>query len=415
MTRSAIDLTGCLALYAERFHRAVGRGHHVASPLGAWLLLALVGPVAQGESRSALTDALGCEVEAAAGVACEMLAQPHPLVAAAAAVWHVAQARNQALSRWLDDLPAAVESGLMPSRPELDAWACRHTLGLIETFPIELDPSVLLLVATALATRVSWEVPFDVVPAAQLGTHSPWSPHLTRVLRASGRDPRQVGFIAGTPRAGDVAVHMARARDGLIVTSVIANPDVPAVDVLAAAQQVAVDTATSGVVLRRSLFELPLGDGPMWTITEQPFATTQHQGREERCAVVMPAWSAESDLNLSHPGLGFAAAAAALAEMLELESIGLAAKQKAMARYTRVGFEAAAVTGLAIAVAGRVPREGLLREALLRFAHPYAVVAVTVDANPMRTHHGPWHGVPVFSAWVVEPDDVPEAEAGSPD
>jgi len=43
MTSVAIDaLADALTAYAGRFHAAVGPRHHVASPLGAWLLLALV-------------------------------------------------------------------------------------------------------------------------------------------------------------------------------------------------------------------------------------------------------------------------------------------------------------------------------------------------------------------------------------
>ena len=40
---------------------------------------------------------------------------------------------------------------------------------------------------------------------------------------------------------------------------------------------------------------------------------------------------------------------------------------------------------------------------LLRFGHPYAVVAVTTDPTGGA---GPWHGLPVFSAWVSEPEEA---------
>jgi hypothetical protein len=57
----------------------------------------------------------------------------------------------------------------------------------------------------------------------------------------------------------------------------------------------------------------------------------------------------------------------------------------------------------------RAPRRGRQRVADLRFAHPFAVVAVTVDEHhdrPGGGRAGPWHGVPVFSAWVTEPQDA---------
>jgi len=40
---------------------------------------------------------------------------------------------------------------------------------------------------------------------------------------------------------------------------------------------------------------------------------------------------------------------------------------------------------------------GRKRTATLRFGHPYAAVA--------RAIGGEWDGVPVFSAWITEPED----------
>ena len=100
-------------------------------------------------------------------------------------------------------------------------------------------------------------------------------------------------FIAAADQAGDVAVHTARARDGLLVTSVAARPGVPAAEVLAAACRLASAMATGGAGAKRSLFTLPLGAAPLWEITEQPVETGAPDGRAEYCTAVLPAWSAE--------------------------------------------------------------------------------------------------------------------------
>jgi len=52
------------------------------------------------------------------------------------------------------------------------------------------------------------------------------------------------------------------------------------------------------------------------------------------------------------------------------------ARQAAMARYTRIGFEAGAVIALAITLSAVAQRPGVRRTAELRFGHPFAVVAV---------------------------------------
>ena len=84
---------------------------------------------------------------------------------------------------WQDGLPPAVRRGPLPGPAALDAWAREHTAGLIERFPLDIDPAVYLILASALGTRVSWEVPFGLVPAAALGEQSPWARRLGQVLR----------------------------------------------------------------------------------------------------------------------------------------------------------------------------------------------------------------------------------------
>jgi hypothetical protein len=306
-----------------------------------------------------------------------------------------------------------VGTGPVPGQQELDAWAERHTLGLIDRFPVHNDGTLIWLLATALAARVSWERPFDLAPAAALGAASPWATALTRVLRTppgpGGRPaPGHDQFIAATEAAGEVAVHAASARGGMLVVSVAAAPEVPAADVLSAAYDLGVALATGRQVTRLSLFGLPLGEGPAWLIAEEPARTSAPGGREERCTAVLPAWSAHSTHDLSDPRLGFATVRHALDPVDPWQ-----ARQAAMARYTRTGFEAGAVTTLAIALSAALESPGVRRTAELRFGHPFAVVAVaTGDGGRDGSHRpappGPWHGLPVFSAWVATPGDAPD-------
>jgi len=81
--------------------------------------------------------------------------------------------------------------------------------------------------------------------------------------------------------------------------------------------------------------------------------------------------------------------------------------QAAVAGYGQYGFEAAAFTGIALGCAFGSPEPA--RVATLRFGHPYAVVAVMRHA---RTGD-PWHGIPLFAAWVAEPRDPSEVSIGS--
>jgi hypothetical protein len=87
MTTTTAGLFRPAARYAESLHAAAEGTHHVASPLGAWLLLALCGPATTGAVRAELTAVLGMDVDAAARAAAELLGRGHPLVLSAAALW----------------------------------------------------------------------------------------------------------------------------------------------------------------------------------------------------------------------------------------------------------------------------------------------------------------------------------------
>lgn len=379
--------------YAARVHAVIGARHHVASPLGAWLLLALAGPVSSGASRATLTEVLGCDVETAAAAAATLLARPHPLVASAAAVWTMSGSSvSPEFAAWRGRLPAEVATGDLPSRADLDAWAREHTFGLIDRFPVRDAEKMHLILASALATRVSWQLPFTLAPAASLGSSSPWASQLRQVLRTPS-GPGVSGhtqFVANSPEAGEVIVHLAAASGGLVVVSVGAVPEVAADRVLMAAHRIGGRLAVGESVDRKPLADLPLGEEPRWLVREV-------SATADTCVAVLPAWSATSEHDLSAPALGFAAAKQALWPAGGPWEAG----QAATARYSRTGFEAAAVTSLRVALAMRQP--GRRREAELRFGHPYAVVALTTGGSDAGS---PWHGMPVFSAWVSEPENA---------
>jgi Serpin (serine protease inhibitor) len=389
-------LARCVAEYAARLHAAAGRRHTVASALGAWLLLALAAPASSGRDRARLTDVLGCDPDTAAGFAARLLDHPHPVVASAAAVWTRAGLQpSEPFRHWRDALPAAVSRGDLPTQPELDAWAHDHTLGLIDRFPVDTSGALLVL-ASALATKVSWQTPFTLAPATALGAASAWRRTLQRVLHTP--DPEHSRghhqFIVASAEAGDVAVHAGAAQDGLVVYSVAAAPGVPYLAVLAAAHGISCADAVGAPVARRDLKDLPLGEGPAWLIREERASRPA-----DVCTAVLPAWSARSEHDLTAPELGFAAAASALAPGDPWD-----ARQAAVAKYSRTGFEAAAVTAM-VTFSAYVQPQATRRVAELRYGHPYAVVAVATEISD-STASPAWTGLPVFSAWIGEPEDA---------
>ena len=81
---SLASLAPVVASYADRMCAALGSEHHVASPLGAWLLLALAASAASGQARERLAEVLGADIDDARDAAAALLAEPHPAVSSAA-------------------------------------------------------------------------------------------------------------------------------------------------------------------------------------------------------------------------------------------------------------------------------------------------------------------------------------------
>lgn len=214
------------------------------------MVVALCAPAARDEQdKAALARVLGADPDEAFGLAADLLSHPHPLVAAAAGLWVDTGRETPTSKAWQAALPGVVETGDVPTQAALDAWATEHTLGLIKRFPLKLTPKTVCLLAS---------VPFEVVDAAELAP-SAWSARVRSVLRAPRRDRRHRQFLARTEGAGTLCVHLAGARGGLVVGSVIAADDgVPSRDVLAVAEEiVTAEAATPG-----STPPLPLRPAP---------------------------------------------------------------------------------------------------------------------------------------------------------
>jgi hypothetical protein len=423
---SAGRLASLVGSYARRLSPAVLDQHRegsVSSALGVWLLLAACASAAQGPQRVALEEALGCSAEEASRLLAAFMADPPQALHAAIALWVAVDDATAELSAWTRGLPDEVESGFMPSQAEADAWADRETHGLIPRFPAQIDAATRIVLASALATKVKWELPFDVVPAADhCGPASPWKRAVSRLLWDG--HPEQHAMVARTDAAGVVAVHCAVAHEDLTVVSVSGAPEVDRASVLAGAYEVAATVCGDWRKGARSLFDLPLGAGHSWEISEREIRVYVPEPRVERIeGVALPAWRLERSLDLTRSSaFGAAPALQTLRELIGPRPDDRCdAAQAAVASFTRYGFEAAAITAFGVAAAAlRAGDRAIERTAVLRFDHPYAAVAIAgTPPGALRGVSGPappdspFPGLPLFTAWVHEPiepeDDPPDS------
>ena len=402
-------LNHLIGTYALRLHAAAGDRHHVISPLGAWLLIALTAPLATGSDRERLESVLGCDAETARRAADELLENPHHALALAFATWHRGDI-GAALDAWRCALPPCATTGSMPTQVEANRWAREQTRGQIESMPAGIDDDARLLLATAVATEVRWWSAFDLVPAAELG--GPWATRVNRVMRRCQR----ISAVAKTKAAGFVGVSCEFSHDELNVISVIAAPDVPAARVIAAGYEVAArfERLPSAADLV-SAFDLPL-TGHAWVVRERLLENVRGFERVERFEVTIPAWTAETKLTnlIAAPGTGFAEVVSAMIGHLPPDPRGdrADAAQVVKARFDTNGFSAAALTVFEGESAGdRLHlRQAIERTVEVRFDRPFAVVAATTSGGSTHPRSDLWRGLPAFGAWVTEP-----AEPSEPD
>ena len=387
------DNSDLISSYAARLNPALLHNHAVISPLGVWLLLALVGPATTGQARRDLETVLGTTVADAQARAQLLLEEPHPAVSAIAAAWD--RDLGPAFDQWARTLPGAVERGPVPDQLHANAWAQQRTNGAITEFPLRIDDLTRFILASALATDISWAKPLGT--STELGGE--FGAHIGRALVVDDG----VQLVADTAAAGLVAVTAPPTSSALDVFSVIAAPDVGAERVDRAAHQVAAmlrgDTAEARVIPTDQLT-----DGHAWTVTERRVRGFGGSSVEIRWRSHQPAWSASSSHDLDYaPGMPEVFSTLAGFARPEDQPALLAAKQTAVASYGREGFTAAAVTAIAMAP-GSMPtvREVLVRCIDVRFNRPYAVLATAAkDQGPIA-----WRGVPLFSAWITKPDDT---------
>ena len=418
--------------YATRFNAEFTTRHTVSSPLGLWLLLALTAPATTGTARAALGEILGTDPDTAATLAGDLLADPHPDVAAAVAAWSSA-ALTAEFTEFAATLPSQVEQGPIPSQGVADAWAASHTREMIKKFPIDLTPDTVLVLASALATELTWVTKLRTVDASHLA--GPFG----RDLAATGANALVApdATLWDTAAAGRVAVCSPDSQ-GLGVLSVIAEPSVPAEQVHEAAHQVAAallaptsDTTAAAQARRVDLFDVELGEGHAWTLTEKVVRRTGH-GRASEGQAFLPAWEASTTHDLLGRAPGLAEALTGLFSFVRPEDCppSADAKQSAVAEYTATGFKAAAVTAVGVLRAASIisPGEVTVRTVTARFNRPHAVLAVVTEPTQSAAMPGPgrgatssvfsvqtrsrsrpgavgaaWVGVPVFSAWVERP------------
>ncbi|WP_342802134.1 serpin family protein [Nocardia sp. No.11] len=331
----------------------------VVSGAGAWPLLAVLAGAAQGAARGELTAAVGVSAESAhaAGLALLRSLDSSAEIAVATGAW--VRPGITLRDAWVRSMPAGT-AGTLLDRAALDAWASERTGGLIEKFPVTVDASTAFALATALVARTRWVRPFQLIRWSP--ESGPWQGHqgpgLSRRSHADGSvtvlggDVTRV-IVTGT---GDLDVHLLIGTQG-------------------PRQALAVGLAALDDENSAPGTPTPDTTAPCLTVTRcKTFGG-------DSVDLQLPPFEVRSAHDLTdHPQL-FGLAAASSVESARLPGISdyplavSTAGQHVMARFDAAGFEAAAITAVAMRT-GSAPVERWATVTAVHIDRPFGFLAV---------------------------------------
>ncbi|SDL16007.1 Serine protease inhibitor [Glycomyces sambucus] len=359
-----------------------------ASGLGVWPLLAVLASGAVEDTRDELLAALGLDADRAAAVPAALLdaVRESPALSAAIAVW--TGARVTLDPDWTAGLPGGAVGSLTgdpaADKTALDAWAAEHTRGLIPEMPLDLAQPVDLVLASALSLQTTWDTPFtDRRRAFKTG---PWAGlGQVRGLSATLGDALRItadASVLTVPGDGGIDVLLGLGRDDLTPHAVMGR---------------LLDAATA-TDWGRSATELKPGERAVGVEVAEYKSMRPQTGPETAVETVRFRLDAELDLADDAAALGLVLAAdedRARFDRLAAEPVFVSqAKQACTAVFSATGFEAAALTAVAMARAAGVPKlDHRHVQARIAFDRPFAYLA----------RHRPT-GLVLVAGWVDRPE-----------
>jgi serine protease inhibitor len=359
VVRAVNDLT-------TRWARTLPAENTVVAGLGLWPLLALLATGADEPGRAELAAAAGVDPATGATDAIRLIEtiEASADLNAALGVWVSEQLK---LAETFDSVLPAPLVGLLTGNPavdkaKLDAWAADHTDDLIREMPLDLDADVMLVLASALLLRTTWVSPFT--EQIRRIPNGPWAGSWHWLERVDTD-------LDSVRRYGELTVVTVRGDADVDVLLGIGDEPLPALLEVAGRPD-------DGVPGSRLISEDQPGPGLRIgkTTVAQPDVK-----------VSLPSFNieVEHDLLASRELFGLSAIASdpgAHGHFTALSPTPLQlgqAKQKVLARFFATGFEAAAVTAMAMTRAAMVTRQERRLEVTLD--RPFAFTAVLRDSR----------------------------------
>lgn len=376
--------------FAERFHQNFRGEHRLASPLGAWCLLAYLA-VNDNNPHPKVVESLGCTPQEVKQILKKLLKKRPEVIAFAVKSWlNPSVAGIPVISSWAEKVTKiASPVAKVPDFTDLNAWAREASDGFITEFPVDINRELFLALFTNLvATEIDWDMPYKSVPDEIM--NSAWD--VTNVLVV---DKSTAGsYIYQDKDHGLFGVHQKYSKKGdLFVTSVIAlNENVTEEVTMSVARKISLAPYRTFPAKN-----LPLGESADCTLS---VIAKRASSPEDTFTTYLPAWKSSKSFDLAETNLGFREALDRFESMGGKAGINVEIKQGVDAEYSATGFKASSRTFGLAALRSRPVEEYDMHHVTLRFNQPYAVVASVNDVNKT------WNNIPVFDGWVAEASEI---------
>lgn len=364
--------------YTNKFHESLApeESNTVSSALGSWLLLAAlavgVDYSTQPSAKALIEERLCTTVEQAEEMIKEITNIPQLNYVAHAWSNNSRLDSFPVINKWWKDNKTLNSTPQIPSKQWLDNWANKNTNGLIPSFPLEVDSEVVLLAANIIYSKFSWESPFEVVENNKMAEK--WDvPSFLFSKKSSAL------FVK---HENSMFVHLpVYSQTKEIVHLVMALGEVTDSELLSATVAIS-DPWKNKVVPYNEIEAIP------GLIEFEKIRAISGPAYE----VTLPAWTAESSIDLMEDErYGFVDITRIFSKDAK-RPFTAEAKQVAVSKFKRKGFEAAAVTAYMMRAASFmqpvVKEQDLIK---VNFAHKFGYVC-TIE------------GLPVFSGIIKEAD-----------
>lgn len=325
-----------LQAYTKDFYSKTefGELNIVGSPLGSWLLLASIASSLDFSNSPELKERtesnLHMSTEEAGNAVKELLAS-YPALNYVSQAWSTADLSSlPAVQKWVEANTLIPYEGAIPSQKQVDEWASTNTNDLIKEFPAQMNDATMLVIANIIYSKLAWKTKFKAVPAQEAMTS--WG--VEKVLNAVAT--RDILFFKNAEK--DIfAIYEVKAsgeyKESVRLVTCLSKEAKPT-DLMEALTSV----GTMETLLPNDESLLAIS-GDMFRVKEVKQGTSPIVVEAN-----VPAWDASSEhALLETAGLGYQQLAEAFREGSD-GSFAVEAKQVAIAKFDKDGFEAAALT-----------------------------------------------------------------------